>query len=389
MSAASPPSTRRGDRRRPHHHRRLRISDRSARVCPRCASASSARASSTPRRRELAVARARRARGRAARRCASTASPARPAFVDIAAPFATGLHQVDNPVFDRDGNLYVTYSGTRGQQVPVSIFRVRPNGTRETFSSGIVNPTSMAIDAGRPAVRVEPVRGHRLSRVGRTASAEPFATDLGVACGLAFARRRHALCRRSLRHDLPGRPRRAGRRRSRRCRRASRRFTWRSAPDGALYVTGPTLSPYDAVYRIDAGRHGRRRATPAFGRPQGLAFDRARHAVRRRGAGRRERPVSAAGRRRARARARRARPGRRRVRSARRARRLLERHGVSAGAGPAEAWTLAHSAVASAFRRTSGAARCACSRTRSRSPAPRAATAPNRTQVIHGRPSIR
>ena len=69
-----------------------------------------------------------------------------PAFVDIAAPFATGLHQVDNPVFDRDGNLYVTYSGTRGQQVPVSIFRVRPNGTRETFSSGIVNPTSMAID---------------------------------------------------------------------------------------------------------------------------------------------------------------------------------------------------------------------------------------------------
>src|SRR6267142_540043 len=50
-------------------------------------------------------------------------------FIDVAAPFATGLHQVDNPVFDRDGNLYVTYSGTRGEQVPVSIFRVRPNGT--------------------------------------------------------------------------------------------------------------------------------------------------------------------------------------------------------------------------------------------------------------------
>src|SRR5882672_3690274 len=59
---------------------------------------------------------------------------------------ATRLHQVDSPVFDREGNLYVTYSGTRGQQVPVSIFRVRPDGMRETFSSGIVNPTSMAID---------------------------------------------------------------------------------------------------------------------------------------------------------------------------------------------------------------------------------------------------
>src|SRR5579871_1470451 len=39
------------------------------------------------------------------------------AIVDIAAPIATGLHQVDNPAFDREGNLYVTYSGTRGQQV--------------------------------------------------------------------------------------------------------------------------------------------------------------------------------------------------------------------------------------------------------------------------------
>src|SRR5689334_15928984 len=43
------------------------------------------------------------------------------AFLDIAGPFATGLHQVDNPVFDQQGNLYVTYSGTRGQEVPVSI----------------------------------------------------------------------------------------------------------------------------------------------------------------------------------------------------------------------------------------------------------------------------
>ena len=89
-------------------------------------------------------------------------------------------------MFDRDGNLYVTYSGTRGQQVPVSIFRVRPNGTRETFSSGIVNPTSMAIDPeGRLYVssRFEGT----VYRVMRGRDAEPFATDLGVACGLAFA----------------------------------------------------------------------------------------------------------------------------------------------------------------------------------------------------------
>src|SRR3989440_6057122 len=121
--------------------------------------------------------------GRATVRVAS--APGETAFIDIAATYATGLHQVDNPVFDRDGNLYVTYSGTRGQQVPVSIFRVRPNGTRETFSSGIVNPTSMAFDAqGRLYVssRFEGT----VYRVAADGSAEPFATDLGVACGLAF-----------------------------------------------------------------------------------------------------------------------------------------------------------------------------------------------------------
>ena len=38
---------------------------------------------------------------RARRRCSKSGTP-----------LATGLHQVDNPVFDREGNLYVTYSGT-------------------------------------------------------------------------------------------------------------------------------------------------------------------------------------------------------------------------------------------------------------------------------------
>src|SRR5438445_13634731 len=39
--------------------------------------------------------------GRATVRVAGV--PGETAFIDVAAPFATGLHQVDNPVFDRDG----------------------------------------------------------------------------------------------------------------------------------------------------------------------------------------------------------------------------------------------------------------------------------------------
>jgi sugar lactone lactonase YvrE len=43
-------------------------------------------------------------------------------------------------------------------------------------------------------------------------------------------------------------------------------------PDLALYVTGPTLASYDALYRVDAGGEVTTRHA-AFGRPQGLAFD--------------------------------------------------------------------------------------------------------------------
>src|SRR4029453_6718222 len=105
-------------------------------------------------------------------------APGETAFIDVAAPFATGLHQVDNPVFDRDGNLYVTYSGTRGQQVPVSIFRVGANGTRETFSSGIINPTSMAVDTDGRLYVSSRFEGN-VYRVGVDGAGEPFASDLG------------------------------------------------------------------------------------------------------------------------------------------------------------------------------------------------------------------
>jgi sugar lactone lactonase YvrE len=191
-------------------------------------------------------------------------------FVDIAAPIATGLHQVDNPVFDRDGNLFVTYSGTRGQQVPVSIFRVRPNGTRETFSSGIVNPTSMAIDPqGRLYVssRFEGV----VYRLKPDGSVEPFASDLGVACGLAFAPDGTLFV-----GDRSGtifRVDEGGRAVTMASLPASvAAFHLAYGPDGALYVTGPTLAPYDSLYRIDADG-GVTVRFAKFGRPQGLGFD--------------------------------------------------------------------------------------------------------------------
>ena len=190
------------------------------------------------------------------------------AGIELGATIATGLHQVDNPLIDPAGNVYLTYSGTRGQQVPVSIFRVAPNGVRETYSSAVVNPTSMAMDSeGRLYVssRFEGA----VYRIGDDGSAEPFATDLGIACGLAFAsdgslfvgdrsgtifsvdRSGKATVFASLPSSVAA-------------------FHLALGPDG-LYVAAPTLSPYDVIYQI--GFDGAVSIfSRAFGRPQGLAI---------------------------------------------------------------------------------------------------------------------
>jgi DNA-binding beta-propeller fold protein YncE len=49
-------------------------------------------------------------------------------------------------------------------------------------------------------------------------------------------------------------------------------FHLAEGPDGCLYVTAPTLSPCDSVYRVD--QNGKVESLCSlFGRPQGLAFD--------------------------------------------------------------------------------------------------------------------
>ena len=42
----------------------------------------------------------------------------------VAVPLAENLHPIANPAVDGEGNLYATFSGSRGQEVPVSIFRI-------------------------------------------------------------------------------------------------------------------------------------------------------------------------------------------------------------------------------------------------------------------------
>jgi sugar lactone lactonase YvrE len=189
-------------------------------------------------------------------------------FISVGAPWATGLHQVDSPAFDPDGNLYVTYSGPRGQEAPVSIFRVTPAGTREPFASGIVNATSMTFGPDGYLYVSSRFEG-AVYRVDATGAHETVATDLGVACGIAFdadglmfvgdrsgtifrVRDGKAIAFAALPASVAA-------------------FHLAMGRTGDLFVTGPTLGSYDPVYRISA-QGDVSVLSMTFGRPQGLAI---------------------------------------------------------------------------------------------------------------------
>jgi sugar lactone lactonase YvrE len=191
-----------------------------------------------------------------------------PLSIAIGLVWATGLHQVDNPVFNAEGDLFVTYSGSRGQHAPVSIFRVSRAGTREPFASGIVNATSMAFGPDGLLYVSSRFEG-AVHRVGHDGTFEQVASDLGVACGLAFdtdgilyvGDRSGTVFRVEDGRATPFATLPA----------SVAAFHLAMSPHDELFVSAPTLGSYDYVYRIT--RDGMVRTVPTpFGRPQGLAF---------------------------------------------------------------------------------------------------------------------
>ena len=196
--------------------------------------------------------------------------PGATAYLDVGVTVATGLHQVDNPAVDADGRMYFTYSGKRGQEAAVSVFRVVPGGPREPFVTGIVNVTSLAFGPDRNLYASSRFDGS-VYRIAQDGSHEIVVSDLGLACGLAFAPDgtlfvgdrtgtifvidQHGQSKTLA--TLPA---------------SVAAFHLAMGPDDALYVTGPTLATYDRIYRVAlSGRVETLDQT--FGRPQGLGFD--------------------------------------------------------------------------------------------------------------------
>lgn len=188
-----------------------------------------------------------------------------------AALLAENLHPVANPAVDRDGAIYTTISGSKGQQVPVSIFRISPHGEVEPFASGIANATSLAF-APDGELYVSSRHTGKILRVDAHGTVASVAENLGIVTGIAFDSqgRLHVGDRRGTIYRLTdgGEPQPLA------------KLTpsiagYHLAFDqwDQLYVAYPTLSGYDNLYAITPDGELQILAT-GLGRPQGIAFDR-------------------------------------------------------------------------------------------------------------------
>ncbi len=183
---------------------------------------------------------------------------------------AGDLNPVASPAVDARGTIYTTFSGRRGQQVPVSLFTVTAEGGATPLPADIQNPTGLAFDPQRNLVVSSRADG-TVYRVMPGGGPEVVAQELGVATGIAFDPEGNLYV-----GDRSGPIHRVdpsgGITRFTELHPSVAAFHLAWGPDGHLYATAPTLSNDDPIYRIS--RDGRVSVVAGgLARPQGIAFD--------------------------------------------------------------------------------------------------------------------
>ena len=69
---------------------------------------------------------------------------------------ADNLHPVANPAVDIEGNIYVTYSGQRGQKVAVSLYKITPNYAVKPFVTELDESHGPGAGSRRIPLRLRP-----------------------------------------------------------------------------------------------------------------------------------------------------------------------------------------------------------------------------------------
>lgn len=112
-------------------------------------------------------------------------SASNPLFARVAVPMAENLHPVANPAVDADGRVFATFSGTRGQDVPVSIFTIERDFQIRPFVRGLLNPTGLAFGPDG-LLYVSSRADGAIYRVSSAGKYSLYAEGLGIATGIAF-----------------------------------------------------------------------------------------------------------------------------------------------------------------------------------------------------------
>jgi len=189
---------------------------------------------------------------------------------DIGIPIADNLHPVGNPAVDTFGNVFTTFSGSRGQKVPVAIYKIDLNYNVKPFINDLMNATGLAFDA-QGLLYISSRFDGVIYQVTPNGNMSVFVEGMGVATGLAFdedhnlyvgdrsgtifkiAPDRQIFVFATLEPSIAA-------------------YHLAFGPDQYLYVTGPTTSNFDSVYRVS--HTGEVEVFyRGLDRPQGLAFD--------------------------------------------------------------------------------------------------------------------
>jgi sugar lactone lactonase YvrE len=183
---------------------------------------------------------------------------------------AENFHIVANPAVDpNDGSIIVTRSGVRGQQIPVTLFRIHSESVVDEISVHVVNPTGLAFNSEGDLYVTNRAEGEVIG-INEDEDICSSVSGFGIATGIAFDDEgvmyvgdRSGTIYKYENKDIEVfatlEPSVAA-------------FHLAFDREQNLYVSAPRLSSFDSIYKID--RSGEVDIfSRGFGRPQGLAFD--------------------------------------------------------------------------------------------------------------------
>jgi sugar lactone lactonase YvrE len=189
---------------------------------------------------------------------------------DIGVLLTDSVHPVANPAVDAFGNIFVTFSGSRGQKVPVAVYKIDLNYNVKPFINELMLAWGMIFDR-QGTLYISSRYDGIVYQSSASGNMQVYVEGMGVATGMAFdpdqnlyvgdrsgtvfkiAPNRQIFVFATLEASISA-------------------YHLAFGPDGYLYVTGPTTSSFDCVYRIS---HEGVVETfyRGLGRPQGMAFD--------------------------------------------------------------------------------------------------------------------